>query len=413
MVDRYQMYKAALDGMRLPLLFLDLDQMDANIRVISHLSRKKTVRVATKSIRSVAILRHILSRSSQFQGLMAYSVAEAVWLSSLGFTDILTGYPTTEPNDLEAAATAASILSREGNASKGEFPLTFMACAQEHLDVLSELSRRCGIKVGICIDVDHSLSLPGLHFGVRRSPLRDTADVMAFARATIDREGLILRGVMGYEAQVAGVPDIDPAGWMKNGIIRLLKSASLRQIARLRRDIRTGLDELRNQSSHPERLPLDLFNGGGTGSLHTTFDDPTLTELTAGSGFYAPSLFDHYAGLRLQPAMGFALRVTRLPAYGWVTCHGGGYIASGAVGKNKQPKPWLPVGLSLSPLEGAGEVQTPLQGLVSDLRIGDPVFFRHAKAGEPCEHFNEIHLIRGNQHAGIVKTYRGEGKKFI
>ena len=411
MADRYQSYKAALDGKRLPLLFLDLDQLDANAAAILRLAGQKPVRIATKSIRSVAVLRHILSRSGQFQGLMAYSVSEAIWLSGQGVTNILTGYPTTEPDDFEAAFEWAA--KAKDKSATGMFPVTFMACATEHLDTLATLAKNCQLNVGICIDVDHSLSLPGLHFGVRRSPLRSASDVTRLAEAVLHRPGLVIRGVMGYEAQVAGVPDSDPANWSQNGIIRVLKSASLRHIARLRRDILKSLQGVRERANQPERVPIDLFNGGGTGSLHATADDPNITELTAGSGFYAPCLFDHYAGFRLQPAMGFALRITRKPAPGWITCHGGGYIASGAAGKNKQPQPWLPAGLSLSPLEGAGEVQTPLTGEIAGLDIGDPVFFRHAKAGEICEHFNEIHLIRSGQHAGTCMTYRGEGKKFI
>lgn len=58
------------------------------------------------------------------------------------------------------------------------------------------------------------------------------------------------------------------------------------------------------------------------------------------------------------------------------------------------------------------EVQTPLRGARA-LRIGDAVWFRHAKAGELCEHFTELQLVEGGQHAGSVSTYRGEGMMFL
>ncbi|MFN2320667.1 MAG: hypothetical protein ABR500_13425 [Dermatophilaceae bacterium] len=35
-------------------------------------------------------------------------------------------------------------------------------------------------------------------------------------------------------------------------------------------------------------------NGGGTGRLHVTREDPAITELAAGSGLYGPGLFDGY-----------------------------------------------------------------------------------------------------------------------
>ena len=51
---------------------------------------------------------------------------------------------------------------------------------------------------------------------------------------------------------------------------------------------------------------LELVNGGGTGSLHVTHLDPALTELAAGSGLFAPTLFDGYDDLSLSPAAYFA-----------------------------------------------------------------------------------------------------------
>jgi D-serine deaminase-like pyridoxal phosphate-dependent protein len=78
------------------------------------------------------------------------------------------------------------------------------------------------------------------------------------------------------------------------------------------------------------------------------------------------------------------------------------------------PRPYLPAGLRLDANEGAGEVQTPVLGAVADgLRVGDRVWFRHAKAGELCERFNELHLIDGGAVTATVPTYRGEGKAFL
>ena len=77
------------------------------------------------------------------------------------------------------------------------------------------------------------------------------------------------------------------------------------------------------------------------------------------------------------------------------------------------PIPTYPAGLKLVPSEGAGEVQTPLRGAPADgLRIGDRVWFRHAKAGELCEHVDELHLVAGDSVTDVVPTYRGEGKAF-
>src|SRR3546814_9925783 len=95
-------------------------------------------------------------------------------------------------------------------------------------------------------------------------------------------------------------------------------------------------------------------------------------------------------------------------------CSGGGYIASGPAGQDRVPQPFLPAGLKLLPLEGAGEVQTPLRlpkGV--SLPLGAPVFFRHAKAGELCERFERIVLLRAGKIVGEVPPYRGQGQCFF
>ena len=160
-----------------------------------------------------------------------------------------------------------------------------------------------------------------------------------------------------------------------------------------------------------EVADVELVNGGGTGSIHTTREESVVTEITAGSGFYAPTLFDRYASFRLTPAAMFAMPVVRRPSGGVATLLGGGYLASGAAGPDRLPAPELPRGLRLDSLEGAGEVQTPVIGAAAaSLRVGANVYLRHAKAGELCERFNSLHLLSGSEIVGEVPTYRGEGR---
>ena len=110
----------------------------------------------------------------------------------------------------------------------------------------------------------------------------------------------------------------------------------------------------------------------------------------------------------------FCLAVTRRPQPGIATALGGGYVASGAVGSDRLPVPYLPAGLELDPDEGAGEVQTPLRGPGAErLRLGDRVYLRHAKAGELCERFNSLYLLEGDAIADHVPTYRGAGHAFL
>jgi D-serine deaminase-like pyridoxal phosphate-dependent protein len=239
-----------------------------------------------------------------------------------------------------------------------------------------------------------------IRVGAKRSPLHAPGEVAALAREIARRPGLVLDGLMAYEGQIAGVGDRPPGRPLRGLALRAIQALSARELARRRAEIVAALP------------PLRFVNGGGTGSIERTAAEPAVTESAAGSGLFGPVLFDIYRTFRPRPAAFFAAPVVRRPAPGVATVLGGGYPASGAAGADRLPVPALPAGLRLDRAEGAGEVQTPLHG-AAGLRVGDRVWFRHAKAGELCERFNEVHLIRGGELVASVPTYRGEGKAFL
>lgn len=118
---------------------------------------------------------------------------------------------------------------------------------------------------------------------------------------------------------------------------------------------------------------------------------PEVTEVTAGSGFFAPTLFDLYRHFQPAPAAAFALPVVRTAErVDTVTVLGGGYVASGIADISRLPTPWLPEGLTLDSQEGAGEVQTPF---TAQLRADWPRRPRSSpprKAYELAERFEEF-----------------------
>ncbi len=262
------------------------------------------------------------------------------------------------------------------------------------------------VPIALCVDMSLRLAKGRVHVGVRRSPLHDEHDVLRLVDRVLESRGVTLRGLLGYEAQVAGLGDRNP---YDSPLVRMGKAwvrrASMRDVTERRAAI---VRAVRSRG-----VELAFVNGGGTGSMDLTSGESGVTEITAGSGFFKPLLFDGYASAfvgSLEPACWFALAVTRHPAPGVVTCFGGGYVASGAAGPDKLPRPVLPAGLELLSAEGAGEVQTPVTGRAAErLSLGDPVLFRHAKAGEPMERFSEVLLVEGDRVVERVPTYRGQG----
>jgi D-serine deaminase-like pyridoxal phosphate-dependent protein len=235
--------------------------------------------------------------------------------------------------------------------------------------------------------------------------VRTPAQAAALAREIVRRPGFRLAGVMGYEAHIAGLGDAPPGARVKGILIRGMQRMSAREIAERRAAV---VEAIRTVA------PIELVNGGGTGSVHLTTREPAVSEVTVGSGFYAPTLFDSYSAFKFRPAAMFAIPAVRRPGRRVATLLGGGYPASGAAGRDRLPSPYLPAGLRLDPMEGAGEVQTPVLGdAAASLGPGDRVYLRHAKAGELCERFDRLYLIQGEALVDEVPTYRGEGKSFL
>jgi len=401
--ETYRYYRSIFQRKRLPLAFVDLDHFDANIAYVAELAKKsgKTIRVGSKSIRSVEMIRRILEHDPQiFRGLLTFTVEETAWLASLGFDDLMIAYPSVQPSDMALMVE----MTRAGN------QVRLMVDSEMHLQELSAVARKAGVIIHTCLEVDMAyrpLGLASVHLGLRRSPVRNPDQAIQLLRAAHKVPGVVIDAVMGYEGHIAGINDDIPGAGIKNSLMRAIKSLSVRELTARRDDV---VESLRAAGAD-----LRIINGGGSGSLVSTGKDPMVTEITVGSGFFASGLFHHFKEVHFQPAVFFALQVVRIPANGMITCQGGGYIASGEIGLQKQPLPMYPAGLQYLPLEGAGEVQTPfiLPKDSPEMRPGDPVFFQHAKAGELCERFNELWLVKGGEIVGQVKTYRGEGKAFL
>jgi len=394
-----QRYDTATAHLEPPFAVVDLTAFRANAENMTRRAAGTPIRLASKSVRCRELIGRVL-RMDGFRGILAFTLPEALWLAGCGASDdILVAYPTAD----------RAALARLAGDPAAAAAITVMVDCAEHLDMIEKAAAGVGDphQVRVCIDIDAGyLALHGLlRAGARRSPVRTPAEAARLAEAVVARPGLRLAGLMAYEAQIAGVGDNPPGRPLYATVLRYVQRRSGAELASRRAAIVAAVRSV---------APLEFVNGGGTGSIEKTAAEQAVTEIGAGSGLYQPRLFDSYRGFSGQPAALFALPVVRRPGPGVVTALGGGYLASGAADRSRLPSPYLPAGLRLDKEEGAGEVQTPLLGPAADrLRIGDRVWLRHAKAGELCERFGELHLIEGNAVVATVPTYRGEGMTFL
>jgi D-serine deaminase-like pyridoxal phosphate-dependent protein len=398
----YARLERATEGLRAPFALVDLDALWANAAEMEGRARGKPIRLASKSVRCRELQDRVLARPG-YRGTLAFTLQEALWLAAHGTGEILVAYPTA---DSEALAELAG----------SGVDVTVMVDSGEQLELID---RARGVRgspaqaVAVCLDIDSGWLAAGgrLRAGARRSPVRTPAQAASLARDVLSRPGLELRGIMAYEAQIAGVGDDPPGRPLRARAIRAMQARSAAELAARRGAIVEAVAVELDRAGAPA---LSFVNGGGTGSLQSTTQEAAVSELAAGSGLYGPTLFDAYRAFAPRPAALFALPVVRRPGRGVVTALGGGYLASGPADAARLPRPYLPAGLKLDAQEGAGEVQTPLLGAPADgLALGDRVYMRHAKAGELCERFARLYLLEGERIVGEAPTYRGEGQCFL
>lgn len=388
---------AATAQLEPPFAVVDLGALRANAEAMVSSAAGKPIRLATKSVRCREIARGVLEQPG-FRGVLALTLAEALWLAVEldELDDIVVGYPTADRDALRRLADDAELAAR----------VTLMIDSVEQLDFIDAVVGTDGPKLRICLDLDASLRLLGgrVHLGTRRSPVHDAETAVSLAKAVLEHPRFTLVGLMAYEAQIAGVGD-DAGSLLHKMQIRGMQAVSARELRERRAEVVAAVQKI---------APLEFVNGGGTGSIAATAREDAITEVAAGSGLYCPTLFDGYRHLELNPAAYFVTSVVRRPSADIATVLGGGWVASGASGNDRLPAPAWPDGLALTALEGAGEAQTPLHGPgARDLRVGDRVWFRHAKAGELCERVDRLHLVAGDSLVANVPTYRGEGHAFL
>jgi D-serine deaminase-like pyridoxal phosphate-dependent protein len=424
----YERLERATADLEAPFAVVDLDALWANADDLVRRAAPKPIRLASKSVRCRALQERVLARPG-FAGTLAFTLPEALWLAAHGAEDLVVAYPTADRHALRALAA----LTAERPATR----VTVMVDSLEQLDLIDRAIDRSQIGRGaplrVCIDLDAGWWTLGgrIRVGAKRSPVHTPEQAAALAFAILARDGFRLVGIMSYEAQIAGLGDTPPGKPFRARAIRAMQAFSARELAVRRAaavaaveqaigERRTGEHGLGGEGTAGQRTAeassaaLEFVNGGGTGSLESTAAEAAVTEVTAGSGLYGPTLFDAYRAFTPRPAALFALPVVRRPGPGVVTALGGGYLASGPADRARLPRPHLPAGLRLDSQEGAGEVQTPLLGAAADtLAIGDRVYLRHAKAGELCERFASLHLLEGDRIVDEAPTYRGEGQCFL
>ena len=240
------MIGAPVTSLDTPRLLVDLDVLDRNIaRMIADTGKHGVAwRPHTKGIKLPAIA-HKLIRAGAI-GVTCAKLGEAEVMAAAGVQSILIA------NQIVGDEKIARLVNLQRHAE-------VMPCVDsaENIAAIGAAAVKAGVVQGVLVEVDT---------GMQRSGVAAGAAAVALAQIAANTPGIRLRGVMGWEGHVAGMP----AGEQK----RAATEAAVGQLIH-------SADACRSAG-----LPIDIVSCGGTGTHPYTAAIPGVTEIQAGGAIF-------------------------------------------------------------------------------------------------------------------------------
>ena len=362
-----------------PVLLLDLDALDANLRAVREaLAPGMAVRVVAKSLPSLPLLRFVMERL-ETRRLMVFDESISILAAAFPDADLLLG----KPLPVQAAAIFLADLEHKGDLPAAS-RVTWLVDSAERLSQYAALARSKGVRLRVSLEVD-----VGLHRGGAPDPaaLRPLLDAIAAEPAHLS-----LAGLMGYDAHVTSAPPLFSSvqGAFNATVARY---AAFRQVAQ----------DLHRSAPRPgEGL---VFNGGGSKTYMLHRAGGPVNEVALGSCLVKPTDFDVPTLEAHRPALFIAtpvlkrLQGTRVPFLEWLSpawslldpnreltyfVFGGGWMA----------KPVSPAGLTANPIFGFSTNQALLNGSEKTaLHPDDWIFLRPTQSERVIQELGAIRIV--------------------
>lgn len=373
-------------GGGVPQLVIDLDRLDANAALLAQrLQGRLPLRLVAKSLASTGLLDY-LSRQLGTRRFMVFHQPQMNQLTkAFPDADLLLGKPMPA-----AAALAFYQQLPAGSSFAPARQVTWLIDTPQRLAEYAALADALGQPLQIALEID---------IGLARGGFATPQAMAAVLQQLQDRPTkLQLRGLMGYDAQVAHAPF-----WV----------GSQRALAQSNQRYRAFLAAARRFPGLWPEQPL--LNGGGslTYALHAAGDTP-LNEVSVGSALLKPAEFDSPSLDAHQPALWIASPVLKVEPgnlpfladlqpllQGWNPNRQRAYYIYGG---RWPAEPVAPAGLSYDALLGHSANQERLNGSpATGLQVDDWVFLRPLLSEGVLDDFGALQLLRQGHLVGQWK----------
>ena len=258
-----------------PVLCLDLDAMEANIKVVAANLAEYNIqwRPHSKAYKSPIIARKLIDAGAI--GVTCAKLGEAEVMANEGVTDILVANLIVGEKKLRRLAALTKIAD----------PIVCI----DHIDQLttmSEIMQQEGTECRAIIEINIGLDRVGIEPG---------EPTLALAKAIHAAPGVKFAGIMGYEGHLLTIEDQDE------------KRIKIEQALKLLAD---NAEQLKAAG-----IPCDIVSCGGTGSYLLSRMQPGITELQAGGGMFMDQFYEQQCQVTgMQKALTIVATVVGRPS---------------------------------------------------------------------------------------------------
>jgi len=255
-----------------PVLWADLGVMESNIAYLADYfqSAGTSWRPHTKGIKVPAIAHQAIAAGAI--GVTCAKLAEAEVMAASGISDILIANQIVGPTktarlaNLRCHADVKAAVDNPANVAE-----------------LGAAARAKGVEIGVVVEVD---------VGMRRAGVAPGLPALDLSRLVHDTAGLRYEGLMAWEGQARGEPDLEKRRSVINEAIGQLVSCAERCRA--------------------AGLSVNIVSAGGTGTFYVTAFQSGITEIQAGGAIFGDVASQSW-GVETKPALFVRTLVTSRP----------------------------------------------------------------------------------------------------
>ena len=261
----------ALGDLETPVLLLDLDRFESNVRHLAEYCRAngKAWRPHSKAHKSPAIAHVELANGAC--GITCAKLSEAEWMVAHGVSSILLANQIVSPAKFAALARLqhqAEVIAAVDNIAVVE-PMAAAAAG-------------AGVRIPVVVEID---------IGMKRVGVAPGPPVLALSEAIGNQPALAFKGLMGYEGHVLDC-------WPQPAKQRACNQAL---------DL---LVESRNLLAD-NGIQVEIVSAGGTGSYEISALHHGITEIQAGGGVFMDAMYRRTCHVEaLAPALTVLTTVT-------------------------------------------------------------------------------------------------------